>query len=167
MGKAAYPPRGRAAAPAKALVAGFLTAAMTTASCSPAGGPSPADEWVTECPSNAFCFARPADLVLQPGQAIDSLAARYQGPNLALSFDLGRYGTSLAHLKQPTEQAMNIDGRPARMLSAGKEVVLAVPRVRETQAIAVQFTMILRFEGDVSLPLARRIFASIRFAPLR
>ena len=127
--------------------------------------------WLRECPGEALCFVRPATLVLRPGQVIDSLAARYQGDGLTLMFDLGRYGTSVAHLVKPTQEAVTIDGRPAQVLASEQEIVLIVPKVHERGGSTVKFSMTLRFEGKpdgkTSHETALRIFQGIEFKPPR
>ena len=123
--------------------------------------------WVRECPGEAFCFSRPATLVLQPGQAIDSLAARYRSDGLTLSFDLGRYGTSVAHLVKPTSEATTVDGRAAQVLTTDQEIVLVVPKVHDRGTFTVTFNMTLRSEGKASRETAQRIFQSIEFKPPR
>lgn len=128
---------------------------------------TPPAAWVRECPREAFCFTRPADLLAQPVQAIDSLALSYRNPKLSLVVDMGRYGTSTAHLVAATETSLTVSGRPARLLSTEREWVLVVPKVYDTDAINVQFSMTLRFEGKASAELAQRIFQSIEFKPRR
>lgn len=121
--------------------------------------------WVHECPGNAFCFARPATLVEQPGQAIDSLAGRYRSNTMTLTFDMGQYGTSLDHLVKPAQEAVTIDGRPAQVLLSEHEIMLIVPKVHKIGSIIVKFNMALQFDGKVSRELALRIFQSIEFKP--
>lgn len=123
------------------------------------------ETWVRECPGNTFCFARPATLVEQPGQAIDSLAARYRSNSMTLTFDMGQYGTSLDHLVKPSQEAVTIDGRPAQILTSEHEIILIVPKVHKTGSITVKFSMALQFDGKVSRELALRIFQSIEFKP--
>lgn len=123
--------------------------------------------WVHECPGDAFCFSRPGTLVAQPGQIIDSLAARYRSDALTLTFDMGQYATSVEHLSQATQEPTTIDGRSARLLIADREIVLIVPKVHDSGRFTVQFTMVLRFEGKASRTLAERIFQSIEFKPPR
>ena len=130
-------------------------------------GTSSSDAWLQECPGDSFCFSRPAALVLQPGQVIDSLVARYRSDALTLTFDMGRYATSTSHLGDATQELTTIDGRPARLLIAGREMMLIVPKVYEGGSITVQFTMTLRFAGEPSRALAQRIFQSIQFKPPR
>jgi hypothetical protein len=127
----------------------------------------PADGWLTECPSDAFCFSRPAGLVAKPVQAIDSLVLRYLGGGLEMTVDMGRYATSTAQLVRPTEETITIDGRPGRVLSAGREVLLIVAKVYDGAATQVHFSMTLRFDGEVQMSLARRVFQSITFKPRR
>jgi hypothetical protein len=123
---------------------------------------APAD-WVRECPSDAFCFNRPANLVLKPAQAIDSLAAEYHSDGLILRYDMGRYASSVRHLVKPTEEAMTVNGRPARLLVSEREIVLVVPKVRDGGAVNVQFTMALVFKSAASRELAQQVFSSIEF----
>lgn len=123
--------------------------------------------WVRECPGEAFCFSRPANLVVQPGQVIDSLAASYRSDALTLTFDMGRYGTSVDHLVKPTEEAATIDGRPAQVLTTEREIVLVVPKVHERGGVAVKFSMTLRFQGSASRQVAQQVFQSIAFKPQR
>ncbi len=125
------------------------------------------DGWVRECPGDAFCFSRPTTLAAQPVQAIDSLVGQYRGGGVTLTFDLGRYGTSVAHLAQAAQEALTIDGKPGRMLVAEHEIVLLVPKVRESGPFTIQFAMVLKFEGASARPLAQRIFQSIEFKPPR
>ena len=119
--------------------------------------------WVRECPSDAFCFQRPANLILKPAQAIDSLAAEYRSDDLILRYDMGRYPTSLAHLVKPKEEAVTIGGRAARVLISEREIVLVVPKVRDTGTVNVQFTMSLIFNLTASRELAQQVFSSIEF----
>jgi hypothetical protein len=126
---------------------------------------APPADWVRECPGSAFCFSRPSTLAAQPGQAIDSLVGRYRNDKLSLSFDMGRYGTSLEHLSQPTQQAMTIDGRPATVYRSGSDLLLVIPKVHDMGTVTVKFSMSLRFEGKAELALARQIFQSIEFKP--
>lgn len=128
---------------------------------------APADNWVRECPGDAFCFTRPAALVAQPGQVIDSLAALYRGSAMTLTFDLGRYGTSLDHLISPSKEDVIIDGRPAQLILTEQEIVLVVPKVHVIGKVVVKFNMALKFEGKGSRELALRIFQSIEFKPPR
>jgi len=123
--------------------------------------------WVRECPGEAFCFSRPATLVLQPAQVIDSLAARYRDASLDLSFDFGLYSSSFSDLAHPLPEAISIDGRPAHMLSSGKDIALVVPTVHEGQRMKVKFSMLLRFQDRAQPELARRIFHSVEFKPPR
>ena len=131
-------------------------------SCTNAATPA---DWLRECPGNAFCFSRPATLASQPGQAIDSLVGRYRNDRLSLSFDLGRYGTSLEHLSQPTQEAMSIDGRSATVYRSGSDLLLVIPKVHDIGRATVKFSMSLRFEGKAEAELARQIFQSIEFKP--
>ena len=150
-------------------------AALSGLAMTACGNPRPADAtptgWLRECPGEAFCFSRPATLVLQPGQAIDSLTARYRGEGVTLVFDMGRYGTSVAHLVKPSQEAALIDGRPAQVLASEQEIVLIVPKVHERGGSTVKFSMTLRFEGKpdgkASRETALRIFQSIEFKPPR
>lgn len=128
---------------------------------------APNDGWVRECPGDAFCFSRPATLAAEPVQAIDSLVAQYRSDALTLSFDMGRYATSVAHLSKAIEEPATIDGRPARVLIADREIVLIVPKVHESGGFTVQLTVVLRFKGDASRALAQRIFQSIEFKAKR
>ena len=128
---------------------------------------APTDGWVRECPGNAFCFMRPGTLVAQPGQVIDSLAARYLGNGMLLTFDMGRYGTSSDHLVNPVQETATIDGRPAQVLTSEHEIVLVVPKVYERGPTTVKFNMALHFDGKPSRDVARRIFQSIAFTSPR
>ena len=128
---------------------------------------APNDGWVRECPGNAFCFSRPASLVAEPVQAIDSLVGSYRSDVLTLTFDMGQYASSVAHLSNAAQEPVTIDGKPARVLIAEREIVLVVPKVRESGRVTVQFTMVLHFKGDASRALAQRIFQSIEFRPPR
>ena len=128
---------------------------------------APSSNWVRDCPGDAFCFTRPGTLVAQPGQIIDSLAARYRDSAMTLTFDLGRYGTSVDHLISPTKEDVTIDGRPAQLLLTERELVLVVPRVHVIGKVVVRFNMALKFEGKASRELALRIFQSIQFKPPR
>ena len=123
--------------------------------------------WVRECPGEAFCFSRPASLVLQPTQAIDSLSARYQGDGLRLVFDMGLYGISVDHLVSPAKESLTIDGRPAQMLFGAHEIALLVPKVHERGGRAVKFSMTLSSDGNMSRQLAQSIFQSVEFKPQR
>ena len=121
------------------------------------------DTWVRECPGNAFCFMRPAGLVEQPGQAIDSLTARYRSNTMTLTFDMGQYGTSVDHLLKPIQEVATIDGRPAQILVSEHEIILIVPKVHKIGSTTVKFTMALQFDGKTSRELAQRIFQSVEF----
>ena len=83
--------------------------------------------WVRDCPGNAFCFQRPANLVLKPAQAIDSLAAEYRSDEIVLRYDYGRYPTSLAHLVNPREERISVDGRAAKAIHSDGQSVLVKP----------------------------------------
>lgn len=133
----------------------------------PTSNAAPATGWIRECPGEAFCFSRPATLMVQPAQTIDSLVATYRSDKLTLVFDMGRYGTSVDHLVNPTQERLIIDGRPAQMLATDREIVLIVPKVHERGGIAVKFSMTLRFQGGASRPLAQQVFQSIEFRPPR
>ena len=149
---------------ATGLLAGLALAGGTSAQSS---GSAPAVGWVRECPGNAFCFTRPATLVAQPGQVIDSLAATYRGAGYSLTFDLGRYGTSVTHLANPGRQELMIDGRPAYLLTSPREIVLLVPKVHDSALGAIKFNMTLKSEDQASRELALQIFQSIEFKPPR
>ena len=123
--------------------------------------------WVQTCPGDAFCFLRPAALAVQPGQPIDSLAGRYQGNGMRLSFDMGRYPMSADHLVNPHEEAITVDGRPARLLISERETVLIVSPVYPGATMTTHFTMLLRADVGLSRPIWQRMFDSIRFKPLR
>lgn len=145
-----------------------LLAGLTLSACTNAqAGSEPAVGWVRECPGNAFCFSRPATLVVQATQVIDSLAATYRGGGISLSFDLGRFGTSVDHLVKPARQGLMVDGRPADWLTSEREIVLVVPKVHDGALGTIKFNMALTFEGKASRELALRIFQSIEFKPLR
>lgn len=138
-----------------------------TACGNPRSEAAPAAEWVRACPADAFCFSRPASLLRQPTQAIDSLTESYRSDSLSLVFDMGRYATSVDHLAGAAREAVQVDGRPGQMLIAEQEVVLLVPLVHQRGPIAVKFSMTLRFKDKAAPDLARRIFQSIEFKPPR
>jgi hypothetical protein len=129
----------------------------------PSSAAAPSDGWVRECPRNAFCFSHPATLIAQPVQAIDSLVGIYRSDALTLSFDMGQYPTSVDHLVKPVEEPATIDGKSARLLYTESEIVMIIPKVRESATFKVQMTMTLKFKGDASRALAQRIFQSIEF----
>lgn len=145
-----------------------LLAGLALSACSSAqAGSEPAVGWVRECPGNAFCFTRPATLVVQPTQVIDSLAATYRGGGISLTFDLARFDTSVDHLVKPARQGLMIDGRPADLLTSEREIVLVVPKVHDGVLGTIKLNMALKFEGKASRELALRIFQSIEFKPPR
>jgi hypothetical protein len=123
--------------------------------------------WVRECPSDAFCFSRPATLKARPVQAIDSLVALYQGDDLSLSFDMGRFGTTVDSSGKATLQAVTIHGRPGHVASTDRAIVLTVPKVHESVLGTVKFSMILRAKVKVPADIANKIFESIEFKPPR
>lgn len=123
--------------------------------------------WVRDCPGNAFCFQRPSSLVLKPAQVIDSLAAEYSSDELVLRYDYGRYPTSLAHLINPREEKITVDGRPAKAIYSESEVVLVVPKVHEAGAFSPQLTMTLVFKVKASADVASKVFKSVVFMPPR
>ena len=128
---------------------------------------APNDGWVRECPRDAFCFSRPPTLVARPVQAIDSLVGQYRGDAVTMTFDLGQYGTSVAHLSQAVQVPAIVDGKPARIYFAEREIVLIIPKVRESGPFTIRFSMTLKFDGNASRALAERIFQSIEFKPAR
>lgn len=150
-----------------ALVAGLLAGVILTG-CGNQGAERGTEAgWTRECPGDAFCFKRPASLVSQPVQIIDSLAALYRSDVLTLRFDMGQYGTSVDHLVNPVEEAATVDSRPARVLFTAREVVLLIPQVHGSGRAKVQFAMQLESERGVDRALARKIFQSIEFKPPR
>ena len=130
------------------------------------GGPALASGWVRECPGNAFCFSRPANLVSHRVQGIDSLVGVYGSDALTLRFDMGTYGQSLDYLVKAVEQVATVNGRPAKLLLTEHDVALLVPRVHDSGP-ATRFTMVLSFKQAASRELARQIFQSIEFKPPR
>lgn len=135
----------------------------------PAQATTPAVQsgWVRECAGKAFCFLRPASLVLKPNQVIDSLAAEYHSDTLVLRYDYGRYPSSLSHLVNPREEKISVDGRAARAIYSESEIVLVVPKVHEAGAYSPQLTMHLIFKARTSAELAGQVFNSIAFMPPR
>jgi len=133
----------------------------------PSWGQQASPGWVRECPSDAFCFSRPVGLVAQPVQPIDSLTGTYRGGGVTLVFDMGAQADDGRYLEAPKTQDTSIHGKPARILSAGHQVMLVVPLVRESGPYKIRFAMSLQFDGKVQPELAQRIFSSIEFKPPR
>ena len=86
---------------------------------------------------------------------------------MTLRFDMGGNADDGRHLQSPKAQDTTVNGKPARILTAGPQVMLVIPHVHESGRFTVRFNMSLQFDGELQPTLAQRVFASIEFKPPR
>ena len=147
----------------------LLVLALCASACEQAVSEAPSNsdsrgKWETDCPSAQLCFDRPADLLPEPTQAIDSVAGIRRNQQLKLTYDFGRYPLHIDQ-KNARQTTLTVDGRPAQVSTSTNRIVLKVPNVFEDALFNVHLTMLLEFEGNPPADLADRMFKSVHFKP--
>ena len=132
-------------------------------------------DWGHSAAGDAYSLRAPTGTTYRAGQGIDSLVGAFKGPSVDVSSDYGLHSNPLTEWQsraQYQERAVEVDGRPAKLVTAYAPELVAdkpyligihVPEVKRSLLGAIKLTLTAGVASVEQYATIERIFASIRF----
>ena len=152
----------------------FCIATIMQAEAEPLPTHVPPD-WTESTAGDAFSLRAPPGTSYKPGQVIDSLVGVFTSPEFELASDYGLYSNSLTQWQdnaQYVERAVEVDGKPAKLVTAYAPEVTAerpylialyVADVKRSSLGGVKLSLIASVASPDQFATIEQIFGSIRF----
>lgn len=102
----------------------------------------------------------------KPEQGVDSIVGSFSGEGFTCQFDHGLYASDLSEIENRKEEAVVLDGLPARLVSAPPDFdALHVPETKRSVIGSVRLTVTCRSETESARKTVREILSSLKMNP--